>query len=173
MGDVGLDDSRVDSQAPGTNQLATARLVSQCPVELVDHIGAHPAGDLDQRGRVRHRIGEPDATEPPPGDRVRHLLDHGLVAETPGELEVHEAQVGLERDRGPAKGRVEVLAVRGEERLVVEEGVDGGKLGGQSLELVREERIEQVQLRGGAAGAKHGPSWRCDLHQCDSRLLKA
>ena len=82
-----------------------------------------PGGDLHERGGVGHRIGDPDATEAPPGHGVSDLGTQGLEAEPIPEAQEHHPQVGLHRDRRPTDLRIEERHERFEEHRVVEQAI--------------------------------------------------
>jgi hypothetical protein len=76
---------------------------------------------------MRHGVIGPDATEPPPAERVGHLYAQRLEAEAVAEPQVHETEIGLDRDRRPPVARVEVRCERFEEDRVVKQAIDRTK----------------------------------------------
>ena len=137
--------------------LAAIGLLQQGLVQLVDRAFPAPGGDLHQRAGVRHRIGEGDATEAPPGQRVGHLGTERLEAEPVPEAQEHHAQVGLHRDRGPTDDRVEERDEGLEEDRVVEQAVDLLEPWWEGQELGREDCFPQGRL-GVYLGAQHDGS---------------
>jgi hypothetical protein len=119
----------------GAQQLALGRPGQQRLVQPVDGLLAHPAGELDQGGRMGHPAAQWDAAEPLPGDRVGDLAAQQLVAQLVAELQEHQPQVGLDRDRRTADDRVEVGPERLDERRVVQQPVHPGQLAGQPERL--------------------------------------
>jgi len=128
--DVGGDHGGVDAQFAATQQLVAGELGHQRRVELLEDLRAGAADQLDQRGRVRHRLVQRDAGKAPPGDRVAHLPDQRLVAKLVAVLEVQQADHGRDRDRRAAQPLVEQRPPRRDEPLVVQVGVDPGELVG-------------------------------------------
>jgi hypothetical protein len=53
--DVGLDHGGVHPQLAAPQQLVAGQLAQQSGNQLVNHLGASTADQLDQRGRMRHR----------------------------------------------------------------------------------------------------------------------
>ncbi len=149
--DVGLHDGGVDPEFAGAQQLVGGQLAQQRGVELLDHARAGATHQLAQGSGVWDGPVQGDAAEPAPGDRVANLLAQALVAELVAVLQVQQAQQGRRRDRGAAQPRVEVPAPRGEEALVVEVGVDAGKLVGEAFGLVGQQVVPGGQRRGGGA----------------------
>ncbi len=96
---------------------------------------------------MRHGVVRPDAAKPSPAKRVGHLGAQRLEAELVAEAQVHETEVGLDRDRRPAVARVEVRPEGLEEDRVVEELVDGGKPSRKATELLRQQGLPQRGLR--------------------------
>jgi hypothetical protein len=86
---------------------------------------------------MRHRIGDPDTTEAPPGDGVSDLGTQGLETEPIPEAEEHHPQLGLHRDRRPADRRIEERLERLEEHRVVEQTINLLKPGRKAAELGR------------------------------------
>ena len=99
-------------------------LLQQPLVQRADRHFSTTRGDLHQRARVGHRVSDPDATEPPPGQRIGHLATEGLKTESIAKAQEHHAQIGLDRDGGPADHRVEERDERLEEDRVIEQAVD-------------------------------------------------
>jgi hypothetical protein len=96
-----------------------------------------------------HLPAQGDAAKPLPGDRVGELAADqlvALVAKPVAELQEHDPQVGIQRDRRAADARVEVAGQRGEEDRVVQQGVDPRQLGGQSQAGVGQDRLPQAVL---------------------------
>ena len=126
IGHVGFHHGGIDADLVGAQHLVGGGLGQQGLVELVDHGGADPAGELDQGGRMRHLPAQRDAAKPLPGDRVGDLAAQQLVAQPVAELQEHHPQVGLDRDRRAADDRVEVGSERFPEHWGVQQGVHSG-----------------------------------------------
>ena len=141
----------IHPQLAPAQQLVTRELAEQRGVELVDDLRAGASDQLAQGGGVGDGLVQGDAAKPPPGDRVCDLAAQALIAELVAVLEIQQAQQGRDRDRGAAQPRVEVPAPRGEEALVVEVGVDAGKLVGEAFGLVGQQVVPGGQRRGGGA----------------------
>jgi hypothetical protein len=143
VGHIGADHGGIDPDLVGAEQFALGRAVQQGLVQLSDHRLAHPAGQLDQGGRVRHSATQGDAAEPLPADRVGDLAAQQLIAQPVAELQEHQPQVGIDRDRGTADDRVEVDPERLDEHRVVQQPVHHGQLGGQPDRLGGQDRLPQ------------------------------
>jgi hypothetical protein len=141
------DDGRVGADLVRLQHLGFECLRQQRVVQLRNRLGSTAGGDLHERRRVRHRHPERDPTEALPGDRVRDLTAQRLEAQAIAELQEHEPQVGLDRHRGPAEERVEVLSIGGEEHRVVEQAVDRLKLGGEPEAHLGQDGLPQGGLR--------------------------
>jgi hypothetical protein len=150
---VGLDHGGVQADLVGAQHLVGGGLGQQRPVQLADRGLAHPAGQLDQGGRVRHLPTQRDVAKPLPGDRVGDLAAQQLIAQPIAELQEHHPQVGLDRDRRAADERVEVGTERLPERRVVQQGVHPGQLAGQAKQLTWQDRLPQAGL--GVGGPQH------------------
>ena len=110
-------------------------------VQPLDRLLAHAAGELDQRGRMRHLTTQGDAAEPLPADRVGDLTAQQLIAQPVAELQEHQPQVGVDRDRRTTDDRVEVDPEGLDEHRVVQQPVDLGQLGRQSERLGGQDRL--------------------------------
>jgi hypothetical protein len=118
--DVGLHHRGIDPQLAGPQQLAGGELGHQRGVQLINHLGAGPPDQLDQRGRVRHGPVQADAAEPPPRDRVADLAAEGLVAQPVAVLQVQQPQQRVDRHRRSPQPAVEQPPPRRDEPLVVQ-----------------------------------------------------
>jgi hypothetical protein len=125
----------------GAQQLVFGRAVQQRLVQRLDGLLAHPAGELDQGGRMGHPAAQGNAAEPLPADRVGHLAAQQLVTEPIAELQEHQPQVGLDRDRRSADDWVEVGPEGLDEHRVVQQPVHPGQLGGQPERLAGRDRL--------------------------------
>jgi hypothetical protein len=108
VGHIGGDHGGVGAELVGAQQLALDRPVQERLVQLGHGVLAQAAGELDQRGRVRHLAAEWDVAEPLPRDRVGDLAAQQLIAQPVAVLVEHQPQVGIDRDRGTAAHRIEV-----------------------------------------------------------------
>ena len=126
--DIGLDHGRVDAQLAGAQQLVTRELAQQRRVELLDRCRAGSADQLDQRGRMGHRLVQRDPAEPSPADRVTDLSAQALVAKAVPVLEIQQSQQRGGRHRRATQPLVEYRPPGGDEPLVVQVGVDLGQL---------------------------------------------
>jgi hypothetical protein len=137
----------------GAQQLALGGLGQQRPVERLDRLLAHPAGELGQRGRVWHLSAQGDAAEPLPADRVGDLAAQQLVAQPVAELQEHHPQVGVQRDRRPAQRGVEVRSQRGQKHRIVQQSVNGCQFSRQQPARFGQDRLPQRLL--GVGGSQH------------------
>ena len=138
ISDVGRDDGGVSAHPVGLQHLGRLRLGQEGLVQALD--AAEPQRVVIFISVVgcgtRHSEGDP--TKALPGDRVGHLAAQRLEAEPIAVLQEHEPQVGLDGHRGATEHRVEVGSEGLEELGIVEQGVDGFELGGQSQSTSRE-----------------------------------
>jgi hypothetical protein len=77
----------------------------QCLIQPCHRLLAAPAGQLHQRGRVRHPPIDRDPAKPPPGDRVTDLRAQALKPQPVTELQEHQPQVALHRRGRPPDHR--------------------------------------------------------------------
>jgi len=61
-------------------------------------------------------------------------------------LEIHEAKIGLDRDRGAADRAGKALDAGPKEARIVKQSVDAGKLRGQKLHLLGQKLLPQGGL---------------------------
>ena len=127
IGHVRRDHGRVGPDLVQLDEMRRVGLLEQPLVQRRHRRIATTRGDLHQRGWIRNRIGEPDAAEPPPSERVGHLAAEGLETESIAEAQEHHAQVGLDRDGGPTDIGAEERDERLEEDRVVEQAIDARK----------------------------------------------
>jgi hypothetical protein len=120
---VRLHQGRIDTQTAGAQHPSLDREREQPGIELLKQLRARAPGELHQRGWVWHTPDEADAAEAPPGERVGHLLAQRLVPDPIAVLEVHEPQIGLDRDRRATDRRGETAAEGSEEALLVKDRV--------------------------------------------------
>jgi hypothetical protein len=73
VADVGLDDRRVDPRRASSEACLAQRLLDHHPGDVLDDVGAQPAGELAHRRLVRHALVDRDQTEAPQVQRVRDL----------------------------------------------------------------------------------------------------
>jgi hypothetical protein len=151
---VRTDHRGVSPHPGGAQQLRLRGLGPQRLVQPRHRILAAPAGQLHQRGRVRHPPIERDPAKPPPADRVADLGAQALIAQPVAELEEHQPQIALHRRRWPADQRVEVRRERREERRVIQQPIHPRQLGRQPQHLLRQQRLPQRALI--AYGTEHG-----------------
>jgi hypothetical protein len=83
----------------------------------------------------------PDSAEPPPVDRIADLPAQTLIAKLVAVPQIQQPQQRLNRHRRAAKPPVEQRPERRDEPLVVQLGVHPGQLGGQALELLRQQQL--------------------------------
>jgi hypothetical protein len=159
VGHVGADHGGIDAHAMGAQQLVVGRGGQQRLVQGRDRLLVQAAGQLDQGGRMRYLAAQRDTAKPLPADRILDLAADQLVAKPIAELQEHDPQVGVQRDRRAADARVEVTGQRGQERRGIQQLVDPGQLGGQSQAGVGQDRLPQAVL--GVGGPQHHRSIRC------------
>ena len=157
VGHIGRDDRGVGPHLVQSHDLGRLGLVEQASFNWSTAPSPTTGGDLHQRGWVRHGVGERDATEAPPGQRVGHLATERLEAEPVAKAQEHHAQVGLHRDRRAADHRVEERDERLEEDRIVEQAVDLLEPRWEGHELGRENCFPQGRLRV-YLGAQHDGS---------------
>src|SRR6185369_12828484 len=73
---------------------------------------------------------ERDSAKPLPRNRIGYLPAQRLITQPVAELQKHQPQVGLHRDRRPADPSIEVRHERREERRVVQQRIDPTQLQG-------------------------------------------
>ena len=135
---VRRDHRGIGPHPAGTQQLLPGGLGPQRLIQPRHRLLAAPAGQLHQRGRVRHPPIERDPAKPPPGDRDTDLRAQALKPQPVTELEEHQPQVALHRRRRPPDHRVKVRHERGEEHRVIQQRVHPGQLGRQPQQLRRQ-----------------------------------
>ncbi len=146
IGDVGGDDGGVGADLVQLHDVGHHCFVEQRLVQLVNGLVSAAGGDLHERRRMRHRIGDPDPTEASPGDGIGDLGTQGLEAEPIPEAEEHHPQIGLHRDRRPADRRIEERLERLEEHRVVEQTIHLIEPGWEAAELGWEDCLPQGLL---------------------------
>ncbi len=146
VGDVGRDDRGVGADLVELHHVGGHGLVEQRLVQLVGGLVPAAGGDLHERGGVGHGIGDPDATEAPPGDGISDLGTQRLEAEPTPAAEDHQPQLGLHRGSRPTDLRIEERCERLEEHRIVEQTINLLEPRWKAAELGREECLPQGLL---------------------------
>jgi hypothetical protein len=141
VGHVGSDHGGVGADLVAAQHLGLTGRLQQRGVQLRDQRLADPAGELGQRGGVRHPPAQRDAAKPLPADRVGDLPAQQLITQPVAVLEEHHAQVGVDGDRWAATQGGEVLAERRDEPGIVQQPVDRGELVGQAEQVGGQDRL--------------------------------
>src|ERR1035437_1151117 len=116
--------------------------------------GAETSGQLHEGGGLGDAALQADPAGAPPGERVRDLLDQGLVDQAVAVLQVHESEIGVDGHRGSSDPAVEAAHEGREEAGIVEYSIDPGQLLGKEADDLGEQLLPQ----GGLAivQAQHG-----------------
>ncbi len=128
------------------SSLAVVRLGQQRFVQPGDRVVPATGGDLHQRGRMRHPGTKRNPAKSLPGNRIGHLPAQRLIAQPVAELQKHQPQIGLHRNRRTTDPGIEIRRERREEHRIIQQHIHPAQLGRQHQQLGRQDRIPQRRL---------------------------
>jgi hypothetical protein len=146
VGDIGTDHSGVGADPVDAQQLRARRPDQQRVVQRLHRRVPALGGDLHQRGRMRHPRAQRNPTEALPRDRIGHLATQRLIAQPVPELQKHQPQIGLHRNRRAPITGIEMRHERREEHRIVQQRIHPGQLARHHQRLRRQDRVPQRRL---------------------------